>query len=254
MSIVHQYSQDSSVPIIDIETQTLCRNPDFNVSVVEEYLSKFDTNKATGMDKVHPKVLKECKSALAKPLSIMFNKFFERSKLPKLWSCANIISLFKNGSKLDPNNYRLVSLTSVVCEVIKRIIMDKMMKNLVDNMLINKNQHGFVDNKSYFAKAFESVDHERLLLKLDAFGFKSKLLDWCQGFLKNRLLRVVIVVSGVPQGSVLEALSFVAFINDISNKIKSGCKVFANDTKILKAIKNANDIIELQQDIGVLMQ
>ncbi|XP_065645614.1 uncharacterized protein LOC136076078 [Hydra vulgaris] len=241
MSIVHQYSQDSSVPIIDIETQTLCRNPDFNVSVVEEYLSKFDTNKATGMDKVHPKVLKECKSALAKPLSIMFNKFFERSKLPKLWSCANIITLFKNGSKLDPNNYRLVSLTSVVCEVIKRIIKDKMMKNLVDNMLINKNQHGFVDNKSCVTNLLESLD----------FITNSVDNGWDVIFL---LLRVVIVVSGVPQGLVLEALSFVAYINDISNKIKSGCKVFANDTKILKAIKNANDIIELQQDIGVLME
>ncbi|XP_065675773.1 uncharacterized protein LOC136091980 [Hydra vulgaris] len=190
--------QDLSVPIIEIETQNFCRNPDFNVSVVEEYLSKLDTNKATGMKKVHPKVLKQCKSALAKTLSLMFNKSVETSKLPKLWSCANIIQLFKNGNKLDPSNYKPVSLTSVVYKVIETIIKDKMMKYLVDNKLIIKNQQGFVNNKSCvtnllesldfvtnsidigwnvivlfldFAKAFDSIDHERLMLKLDAFGF-----------------------------------------------------------------------------------
>ncbi|XP_065645709.1 uncharacterized protein LOC136076163 [Hydra vulgaris] len=150
--------QDLSDPIIDIETQTFCRNPDLNVSVVEEYLSKLNTNKATGMDKVHPKVLKECKSTLAKTSSLMFNKSFETSKLPKLWSCANIIPLFKNGNKLHPSNYRPVSLTSVVCKVMGRIIKNKMMKYLVDNKLINKNQHEFVNNKSCVTNLLKSLD------------------------------------------------------------------------------------------------
>ncbi|XP_065663036.1 uncharacterized protein LOC136085640 [Hydra vulgaris] len=165
-----------------------------------------------------------------------------------------------------------------------------MMKYLVDNKLINKNQHGFVNNKICvtnllesldfitnsidngwdvivlfldFAKAFDSIGHKKLLVKLDALGFKSKLLGWCQGFLKNRLQRVVIgdntseweeVMSGILQGSVLGPLLFVAYINDISTKIKSSCKLFDDDTKILRAIIDENDIIELQQDIDVLME
>ncbi|XP_065678462.1 uncharacterized protein LOC136093401 [Hydra vulgaris] len=136
---VFNKSQTLSAPIIDIETQKICKNSDFNASVVEDYLNKLDTNKATGLDRVHPKVLKECKSTLAKPISLLFNKSFETGKLPKLWLCANIVPLFKNGDKLNPCNYRPVSLTSVVCKVMEKIIKDKMMKHLVKNKLINKN-------------------------------------------------------------------------------------------------------------------
>ena len=85
-----------------------------------------------------------------------------------------------------------------------------MMKYLTGNNLINVNLHGFVNNKncvsnlletfdyitssinegwalvilfSDFAKAFDSVDHEKLIFKLKNLGFESKLLNWCRGFL-----------------------------------------------------------------------
>ncbi|XP_047137739.1 uncharacterized protein LOC124814269 [Hydra vulgaris] len=89
--------------------------------------------------------------------------------------------------------------------------------------------------------------------------FTSKLFDWCQGFLKNRLQRVVIGNNKsewekvVPQELVLEPLLFLVHIKGI-NKIKSSCKLFADVIKILRAIKNDNDVIELQQDVDLLME
>ena len=221
----------------------------FTVMDVKDKLEKLDATKSIGLDKVHPKVLKECSQSMSYPLMLIFKRSFETGELPSFWKMANVTPIHKKGIKTDPNNYRPVSLTSVVCKVMERIIRDKMMQHLAEHDLINVNQHGFVMNKSCttnllesvdtitealnrgfqaaiifldFAKAFDSVQHNLLIQKLDKFGFRGKLTKWLLNFLTNREQRVVVgkassewldVLSGLPQGSVLGPLLFVIFIN-----------------------------------------
>ena len=107
---------------------------------------------------VHPKVLKSCSIQLAKPLSKIFEKSFETGILPQPWLQANIIPLFKKGNKLDPTNYRPISLTSIVCKLMERIVKDEIMKHLTTNSLIVSQQHGFVNNKSCITNLLDTLD------------------------------------------------------------------------------------------------
>ena len=104
-----------------------------------------------------------------------------------------------------------------------------------------------------YSKAFDSVPHYRLVKKLTGYGIGGKLLSWLTNFLQ-RLQRVVLnsensewveVSSGVPQGSVLEPLLFVLYVNDIVEFIQSKLEMFANDTKIYSVIETIHDIAKL---------
>ena len=253
-------------------------------------MDKLDENKAIGVDKVHPKVLKMCSNSLCVPLSLIFNESYVSGIVPDLWRKANIVPLFKKGCKLEPSNYRPISLTSVVCKVMERIIRDEIMNYLLQHNLIVKQQNGFVNNKNCstnlletidlitkaladgfsvdellldFAKAFDSVLLLRLCTKLDYLGVRNKLLTWCKSFLSGRFQRVIIgeftseweeIESGVPQGSVLGPILFVIIINDLLQRIKNEGKLFADDTKLLGIIKSEMDNIGLQEDLNILKE
>ena len=114
------------------------------------------------------------------------------------------------------------------------------------------------------AKAFDSVSHPRLLLKLEALGITDNILSWLREFLTTRRQRVVVngqfsswlpVTSGVPQGSVLGPLLFLLYINDISSVVSnSTVKLFADDVMIYKEIVCQADADLLQFDLTKVVE
>ena len=92
-----------------------------------------------------------------------------------------------------------------------------------------------------FRKAFDTVPHERLMVKLKSYEIDEKILSWIRDFLKCRSQVVRIgdslssekpVLSGVPQGSIWGTLLFAMFINDLPDNINSKQVLFADDTKL----------------------
>ena len=166
---------------------------------------------------------------------MLFNQSLQCGQLPHDWKCANVIPVFKKGSKFAANNYRPISLTSQIVKILEYIVCDNIHKYFADNNFIHPHQHGFVPRKSCltnllesfqawiqsvddgfgvdiifldYKKAFDSVPHRRLLLKLEGYGISGNLLSWITDFLYQRLQRVTIdgthskwcrVMSGVPR-------------------------------------------------------
>ena len=250
-------------------------------------LSKLKPFKAPGPDELHSYILRECSSSIYKPLCMLFNQSLQCGQLPHDWKCANVIPVFKKGSKFAANNYRPISLTSQIVKILEYIVCDNIHKYFADNNFIHPPQHGFVPRKSCltnllesfqawiqsvddgfgvdiifldYKKAFDSVPHRRLLLKLEGYGISGNLLSWITDFLYQRLQRVTVdgthskwcrVMSGVPQGSVLGLLLFVIYINDLSENIDCNIKQYADDTKLYAIIKNDNDIVQMQHDLDI---
>ena len=262
----------------------------FSVSNVAKALNQLDTRKSIGPDGVHPIVLKNCASEFSKHLSHIFCQSFKHGMVPTKWKQANITPIFKKGEKVDPANYRPISLTSVPGKVMEKLVRDVMMDHLERNGLISKNQHGFVHKKSCltnlletmdtvtnaynngqhafivfldFQKAFDKVCHASLLYKLKHYGYCQEIIDWVGSYLENRKQRVVMgeyfsdwmpVSSGVPQGSVLGPLLFVIYINDMPAVVNHVIKLFADDSKLIGIIKNKDDHQLLQGDLDALVK
>ena len=124
------------------------------------------------------------------------------------------------------------------------------------------NVHGQVDVIFLdFEKAFDSVPHERFLLKARFYGITGKLHYWFRDFLSGRRQRVIVngssskwspVLSGVPQGTVLGPILFLLFINDLPSGISSSIKLCADDSVLFRHIQTPADQHILQHDLAHL--
>ena len=258
--------------------------------MVAKKIKALKDNKSPGVDGIPPKLLMETVEQISIPLARVFNLSLKEGVVPFEWKEANIIPLFKKGSRNKSENYRPVSLTSVICKLLERLIKDHMVEFLVKHKLLNSSQHGFLKARSCltnmlcfleeitkwidvgspvdiiyldFQKAFDKVPHQRLLLKLKAHGIGDSITDWIEQWLTDRRQRVVVdgevstwksVLNGVPQGSVLGPILFLIYINDLDDSITSNVLKFADDTKLFRKVNTDGDKQHLQNDLDRLVK
>ena len=257
---------------------------DMSEAGIVNLLKNLKPKKAAGPDRIKPVVLQELREELAPILQVLFERSLQSGAVPLIWNSANVSPIFKKGEKSTAANYRPISLTCILCKVMEHIIASNVVKHLDSNGLMYDLQHGFRERRSCetqlisliedlarktsqkkqtdlilldFSKAFDKVNHS----KLHSYGIRKETLSWIQAFLSNRQQKVVIegeesdsvpVTSGVPQGSVLGPILFLAYINDLPQDVVSQVRLFADDTAIYLTLENKDDSDKLQVDLDRL--
>ena len=247
-----------------------------NKDEVLKLLYALTCKNSSGWDGISNKLLKSIKDVIAEPLALIFNISIKTGVFPEWFKSADIIPLYKSGSKLYCTNYRPISLLLTMSKLLEKIIYKRVYSFLNITRQIYQSQYGFrtnyscenaiqellgkilkgMENKHFtiavfldLSKAFDSLEHSTLLRKLEAYGIRGNAQNWFKSYLSNRQIRVKCntgintqsvseyqnIEYGVPQGSCLGPLLFLAFCNDLPLNLTL-CRsiLFADDTTIYK--------------------
>ena len=150
--------EDDFLPQFQIRTNETDEELVITRNQVINKMENLDTDKTGGNDMVLAYVMNKCSQSLSIPLTRIYQKSMKESTIPYHWKQANITALPKSGSRLEPSNYRPVSLTSIPCKIMESIIRDQIMNHLVKHNLLNDSQHGFVKSKSCVTNLLEALD------------------------------------------------------------------------------------------------
>ena len=246
--------------------------------------------KSSGIDNLSSFILKEAFTVLLPEMTYLFNLSQEEAIFPPQWKKALVIPIPKTGSLSSVQNYRPISLLPLPGKKLEKLIHSQISGYLEKGSMLTDKQHGFRKSHSTihsvsqlvnfvnenmdirrpvlasfidFRKAFDCLQHDVLLRKLNNLGFDQNIMKWVESYLYGREQRVYAnnvysefrtIQQGVPQGSVLGPLFYILYANDLSVLFKNcNFALYADDTVLYTANDNFEDSVsDLQQDMDRL--
>ena len=230
--------------------------------------------KTCGYDNISNVFIRAAASELSPILTDFFTFSFNKGLFPSSLKIAKVVPILKSGDNKLTSNYRLISLLSSFSKILEKIIYNRLTNFLNKHEIIHKHQYGFREHHSTelavsdilstcyksiqnnqhtcflmldLKKAFDTVNHNILIKKLEFYGIRGIANNLMKNYLTNRRQYVSIdqqssspfsITHGVPQGSVLGPLLFLIYINDLPNCTTSPPRLFADDTCVI--MKDSN--------------
>lgn len=190
-------------------------NSPVNKADVRKLIKELDAGKGSGPDKIPPRFLKGTIDAITLPLTILFNTSISKQTFLSLWKTAFVTPIFKSGLRNDVKSYRPISILSCVAKLLDKLMSQRLA--IVYSAILSPHQHAY--RKGYstvtnlveyttkifqamekgaqidsiylnFSKAFDSIHHDTLLLKLRCYGVDENTVAWIQSYLQCRTQQI----------------------------------------------------------------
>ena len=257
------------------------------VNTIFKKLMKLDSKSKLDILKFDGRLLQCAAIHIAPQITHICNLSMKQGILPHAWKQARVTPIYKGkGDANDCANYRPISTLPFIAKIIEACVQEQLVNylntnnmlcceqsaylkhhstntslhNVVDEWLTNIND-GLINGAAFFdlSKCFDTINHRRLIQKLEKYGIRNTPLNWFTNYLScrsqavrvnNTLSDFLDILMGVPQGSNLGPLLFLLFVNDFPSCLQcSSCNLFADDTAIYckaKTIDKLNTDLQLE--------
>ena len=246
---------------------------------VNRIIEKLDCKTSCSIDQISSKVVKYVAPYIPIPLSHIFNLTFATGSSPDQLKIALVTPVYKSSDKNIFSNYRPIAVLPCFSKVLEKLMYERIIAYIDKNRILIDRQYGFrsksstnhaiidlvdkitkaIENNEYtvgifldLSKAFDTVNHDILLTKLDFCGIRGNCHASQKDYLTNRKQIIkynhtrsvqMSITCGVPQGSVLGTLLFLIYINDLVNSAnKLSTILFADDANLFYSGKNIGTI------------